>query len=571
MAIYHLSAKPISRAQGRSATGAAAYRAGVEITDERTGLVHDYTRKGGVLHAELVLPGGGSADRAEFWNRLEAHHKRGDAVLVREVEISLPTELSTEQRQALAVSYARELADRYGVAADLALHAPRTVTDRELEKNAVQHWEIDPDTGRRHNGNWHAHVMLSACHVAPDGTLGKKAVELDPIHCQRAKPQLENLVDRERARWAELVNAALERHGHEARIDHRSHAERGIEAEAQPSRHLGPHAHGFERRTGKPSRKRQDFEQEASERLARAREAGELERQGQALDRSILDLSGDLAAAKADRDQQQAAEASAALARARYAQALDRVTRETLATVPELLPVQAVKQALHQVRQEVQAEGRQIKPELDLAAIRRQVLAQPDNLRRLQQADSMDAQAQATLADVDSMGVLKRMVFDTKAMSEDAHRLQSAAQVERDQVLAAVEQSPELRAARQSNQQQEQTRRRILFTSDELREMQGRITEGQSLWQRPAHVYRLPETVTRVVDAARSMAPAAAQAMPPAEVQRMADRAAEVAWTAPASQQEYEVAQSRFVLPAEERQQQIEREAKRQKSRGFGR
>ena len=95
MAIYHLSAKPISRAQGRSATGAAAYRAGVEITDERTGLVHDYTRKGGVLHAELVLPGGGSADRAEFWNRLEAHHKRGDAVLVREVEISLPTELST--------------------------------------------------------------------------------------------------------------------------------------------------------------------------------------------------------------------------------------------------------------------------------------------------------------------------------------------------------------------------------------------------------------------------------------------------------------------------------------------
>lgn len=88
MAIYHLSAKPISRAQGRSATGAAAYRAGVEITDERTGLVHDYTRKGGVLHSELILPGGGTADRAEFWNGIEAHHKRGDAVLVREVECS---------------------------------------------------------------------------------------------------------------------------------------------------------------------------------------------------------------------------------------------------------------------------------------------------------------------------------------------------------------------------------------------------------------------------------------------------------------------------------------------------
>lgn len=302
MAIYHLSAKPISRAQGRSATGAAAYRAGVEITDERTGLVHDYTRKGGVLHSELILPGGGTADRAEFWNGIEAHHKRGDAVLVREVEISLPTELTAEQRQALAVGYARELADRYGVAADVALHAPRTVTDRELEKNPDQYHETDPETGRRHNGNWHAHIMLSACHVQPDGTLGKKAVELDPIHCQRAK--IENMADRERARWGELANAALERHGHEARIDHRSHAERGIEAE--PSQHLGPQAHGYERRTGQPSAKRIQQEQEAAERLARAKALGELERQGKALDRGIIDLSGDMREALRERDQLQA-------------------------------------------------------------------------------------------------------------------------------------------------------------------------------------------------------------------------------------------------------------------------
>jgi hypothetical protein len=264
--------------------------------------VHDYTRKGGVLHSELILPGGGTADRAEFWNGIEAHHKRGDAVLVREVEISLPTELTPEQRQALAVGYARELADRYGVAADVALHAPRTVTDRELEKNPDQYHETDPKTGRRHNGNWHAHIMLSACHVQPDGTLGKKAVELDPIHCQRAK--IENMADRERARWGELANAALERHGHEARIDHRSHAERGIEAE--PSQHLGPQAHGYERRTGQPSAKRIQQEREAAERLARAKALGELERQGKALDRSIIDLSGDMRGALQERDQLQA-------------------------------------------------------------------------------------------------------------------------------------------------------------------------------------------------------------------------------------------------------------------------
>ena len=103
--------------------------------------------------------------------------------------------------------------------------------------------------------------------------------------------------------------------------------------------------------------------------------------------------------------------------------------------------------------------------------------AQPAYRRRLQRADSMEAQAQATLADVDSMGVLKRMVFDTQAMTAEAHRLQTAAQVERDQVRAAAEQSPELRAARQSNQELEQTRRRIVSNTDELGEIQGRITD----------------------------------------------------------------------------------------------
>src|SRR3546814_1528895 len=50
MASFHLAVKAIGRSAGRSATAAAAYRAGVEITDERTGLVHDYTRKQGVEH-----------------------------------------------------------------------------------------------------------------------------------------------------------------------------------------------------------------------------------------------------------------------------------------------------------------------------------------------------------------------------------------------------------------------------------------------------------------------------------------------------------------------------------------
>jgi hypothetical protein len=273
VAIYHLSVKTISRSQGRSATAAAAYRAGIEIVDERTGEIYDYTKKGGVLHSELILPSGENADRAEFWNSVEKHHKRGDAVLVREVEVALPAELTQEQRKELAVSFARELAERYGVAADIALHSPHTLTSRDLKNNPDQHQETDPETGRKHNGNWHAHIMLSACHVAQDGTLGKKAVELDPIHCQRAK--IENMADRERVRWSELSNVSLEKEGHDSRVDHRSLKDQGIDRE--PTKHLGVEATNYERRTGEPSRKRLDFDEADTERLNISKEIIELE------------------------------------------------------------------------------------------------------------------------------------------------------------------------------------------------------------------------------------------------------------------------------------------------------
>ncbi len=252
MAIYHFSMNPIGRAQGRSATAAAAYRAAVKIADERTGLIYDFTRKRGVIHAELLLPGGATEDRAAFWNRVEVHHKRGDAVLAREVEVSLPGELPAPLRQVLAMDYARELGERYGVAVDVAMHAPRTITKREFERNPDQYFEIDEVTGRRHNGNWHAHIMLSACYVGLDGTLGKKAVELDPIHCQRAK--IANISVQERERWSELTNAALKAIGSSVQVSHLSLADQGIDRE--PQVHLGPHASAVERKTGEASRRR---------------------------------------------------------------------------------------------------------------------------------------------------------------------------------------------------------------------------------------------------------------------------------------------------------------------------
>ncbi|MBT1073618.1 MobQ family relaxase [Pelotalea chapellei] len=200
MAIYHQAINIIDRKSGRSAVAAAAYRAGEKIDDERTGEIHDYSRKRGIVHSELILPGGGTEDRATYWNRVEKHHKRGDAILAREVEIAIPAELDERQRQCLASKFNRELADKYSVAADLNIHKPH---------------RAKADTR-----NHHAHIMLSACYTAEDGTLGKKAVELDPIHCQRNK--LENMAEWTRKRWAELANEALRNAGLRERIDHRS-------------------------------------------------------------------------------------------------------------------------------------------------------------------------------------------------------------------------------------------------------------------------------------------------------------------------------------------------------------
>jgi hypothetical protein len=214
MAIYHFSAKVISRSTGRSSVAAAAYRAGELLVNERTGQVCDFTRKRGVIHAEVVLPGGGTMDRSTLWNAVEKKHTRGDATTAREFEIALPAELTHEQRLSLMQSYTRELADTYKVGIDFAIHAP--------------------DDGGL---NWHAHVLMTACYVDESGAMGKKAVELDPIHCQRAK--IANAVEIQRARWQDVCNAALDAAGHDARIDHRTLEAQGV-TDRVATTHLGP-------------------------------------------------------------------------------------------------------------------------------------------------------------------------------------------------------------------------------------------------------------------------------------------------------------------------------------------
>lgn len=214
MADYHCSVKVISRSKGRSATGAAAYRAGERIEDRRTGLAHDYTRKNGVDHCEILAPDGAPAwvyDRAELWNRVEEGERRKDSQVAREVEIGLPRELDAEQQRELATDYAREQFVSRGMIADVCLHH----TDGH---------------------NPHAHIMLTMRELDGDGFASRKQRDWNDTE----------LLEEWRAEWSRTANAALERAGSNERIDHRSLEDQGIER--APTIKMGPAAWALEAR-----------------------------------------------------------------------------------------------------------------------------------------------------------------------------------------------------------------------------------------------------------------------------------------------------------------------------------
>ncbi|WP_323040056.1 Ti-type conjugative transfer relaxase TraA [Gemmobacter sp.] len=242
MAIYHLSMKPVSRAGGRSAVASMAYRAGEKLTNERDGITHNFSRKQGVEHAEIVLPEGVSADwardRSDLWNAAEFAEKRKDARVAREFEIALPHELSAEQRLEAAREMAQELADRYGAAVDFAIHAPH-------EANDVR--------------NHHAHILMTTRQVTEDGLGDKTYLEREnkwllAHDLPTTDMQLRDL----RQRWEGIANERLAMAGLDIRIDHRSHMERGLEI--APTEHMGVHATQMERRGLDVSRARLDEE-----------------------------------------------------------------------------------------------------------------------------------------------------------------------------------------------------------------------------------------------------------------------------------------------------------------------
>lgn len=242
MAIYHCSAKIIGRSSGRSAVGSAAYRAGEKLENERDGMTHDYTRKEGVVHTEIMTPENApewTKDRGTLWNEVEKVETAKDAQLAREIEVALPNELDREQQKELLREYVKENFTDKGMVADIAVH----------------------DKG---DGNPHAHIMLTTRPFEKDGSWGKKQKkeyildkdgnkQYDPkkktYKCKTVKTtdwDKTETLEKWREKWAEIGNRHLERAGHEPTLDHRSYEEQGIEK--VPTVHLGPEVAAMEKR-----------------------------------------------------------------------------------------------------------------------------------------------------------------------------------------------------------------------------------------------------------------------------------------------------------------------------------
>jgi len=211
MAIYHFSAKVISRAAGSSALAAAAYRSASRLHDQRLERHHDFSNKAGVIHSEVLLPEAAPEqwrDREQLWNAVEAAEKRVDAQLAREIEFAIPREMTQEQGIALARDFVeREFVSR-GMVADLNVH-----------------WDMGADGLAKP----HAHVMLTMREAGEDG-FGAKVRDWNRT----------DLLAHWREAWATHVNTRLAELDIDASVDHRSLEAQGIDL--QPQNKIGPAA-----------------------------------------------------------------------------------------------------------------------------------------------------------------------------------------------------------------------------------------------------------------------------------------------------------------------------------------
>jgi hypothetical protein len=366
VAIYHFSAQIISRRTGRSSTAAAAYRAGEIVLDENTGEIHDYTRKRGVIRTEILAPRGSPSwvfDRSQLWSRVELGENRRDSQVCREIEISIPHELTILQGQLLMIGFVQSQFVAKGMVADVAFHRP---------------------SGDERN--FHAHVMLTMRKVQGEG-FAKKERDWNS----------NALLEQWREQWALHANRALEQAGHAARIDHRSHAERGLRD--VPGSHHGPAVAGLLAR-GAQSHMADRVAEQAAALLASqvldAQAAAEL-LEAQAA-QALADLAAELEIERVQAAAERAAEARAREEAAERAQAAEQAMQAAEAAQRA---VEAQRQAAE--REEAQRQAAEREEAQRQAAEREEAQRQAaERLQAAQAAERALAEREAAQRAVDA-------------------------------------------------------------------------------------------------------------------------------------------------------------------------
>ena len=286
MAIFHLEAKVISRGAGRSACAASAYLSCSKILNDYDGIQHDYTRKSGLVWQQVFLPEFAPqewSDRAVLWNAVEANEKTKDSRLAREFVVALPTELGKDQWTELLTEYIQSNFVAEGMCADVAIHdtdghnphAHIMLTVRPLNEHGKWQYKTEKEYLCVRDGEERGFTAAEFKAAQADGwekqyqyKIGKKKVYMAPSAAEaqglvraskhpkstkygRQNPIAEKWNSDEqlvlwRKAWADITNTHLERAGADARIDHRSHAERGLDE--QPTIHEGVIARALEKK-----------------------------------------------------------------------------------------------------------------------------------------------------------------------------------------------------------------------------------------------------------------------------------------------------------------------------------
>ena len=286
MAIYHLEAKMVSRGAGRSAVAASAYLSCSRMLNEYDGVQHDYTRKQGLAWQAVFLPPMALPewqDREKLWIAVEEAEKTKDSRLAREFVAALPVELSRQQQIALLQNFIREQFVAEGMCADVAIHdtdghnphAHILLTVRPLTETGAWQYKTEKEYLCIKDGEERGFTAAEFKSAQAEGwekqyqyKVDKKKVYMAPSQAEKygygraskypkstkygrqnpisARWNSEEQLLAWREAWATAANRCLELAGHDSRIDHRSHAERGLEE--RPTIHEGVVARAMEKK-----------------------------------------------------------------------------------------------------------------------------------------------------------------------------------------------------------------------------------------------------------------------------------------------------------------------------------